>query len=157
MIDEVSAAVGPILQQRPNVVLLHLGTNDMIKNVKIANAPARMSTLIDKIYFSCPDAVILVAKVMHSRNETITNRIIRYNIGLETVIKNHQDVDKHILGIDMDYAIGPSDFSDDTHPNDVGYEKMARKWYHGIRKAARHKWIRTPFEVSPYDLNQTPS
>jgi hypothetical protein len=30
---------------------------------------------------------------------------------------------------------------DGLHPNDDGYEGMARAWYDGIRKAANKRWV----------------
>ncbi|MFV3464754.1 GDSL-type esterase/lipase family protein, partial [Mycobacterium tuberculosis] len=49
-IDEISARVdGWVDTFQPEVVLLMIGTNDMIQGYDVANAPARLGTLLDKI------------------------------------------------------------------------------------------------------------
>src|ERR1700744_3431141 len=65
--------VGPSLHQRPNIILLHAGTNDMNPDPRVAtegNVPRetanRLGSLIDQMIQDCPDAVILVAKIMNT-------------------------------------------------------------------------------------------
>src|SRR4051812_49089883 len=54
-IDQLDAnIVGWLGTSAPRTVLLHIGTNDMNQNYDIANAPARLSALIDKIRANAP-------------------------------------------------------------------------------------------------------
>jgi len=52
---------------RPNVVLLHIGTNDMARpetpEEKWVDAPKRLAALLDDVLNVCPDAAVLVAKI----------------------------------------------------------------------------------------------
>ncbi|MFC4532965.1 GDSL-type esterase/lipase family protein [Sphaerisporangium dianthi] len=43
---------------QPNVVLLHIGTNDMNRNVDPAGAPARLGNLIDRIFRDSPNVTV---------------------------------------------------------------------------------------------------
>jgi lysophospholipase L1-like esterase len=47
-ISNISSALPPASSVRPNVVLLHAGTNDMNLDLKVSSAPARLSSLIDQ-------------------------------------------------------------------------------------------------------------
>jgi len=67
--DHVDAA----LEQRPNLILLHAGTNDMNINLGVSvegrdpsAAAERLGNLIDKMVQKCPDAVILVAVIINT-------------------------------------------------------------------------------------------
>src|SRR5439155_16012635 len=49
-IDQLDAnIVGWLRTSAPHTVLLHIGTNDVNQNLDLANAPARLSTLVDHI------------------------------------------------------------------------------------------------------------
>lgn len=59
------------LAQKPNVILLHAGTNDMSPDISVstegrdpAAAAERLGALIDKMLQKCPDATILVAMII---------------------------------------------------------------------------------------------
>jgi hypothetical protein len=49
---------------RPNVVLLHIGTNDLNNNDNPGGAPARLGALIDQIFRAAPDVTLLVSTVV---------------------------------------------------------------------------------------------
>jgi len=137
------------LPARPNIVLLHAGTNDMYQNYSVSTAPDRLSNMIDQIYAACPDAVVLVALIVHSGFNVTNNNIIQYNNALQTrVISSLTAAGKHVVMVDMYNTLDPAaDFADSLHPNDLGYAKMAGVWYEGIQKAQVAKWIGLPVKV----------
>ncbi len=53
---------------------------------------------------------------------------------------------KSIALVDMHSADGPngSDLVDGTHPNDLGYQKMATIWHRGIREASSKGFLSVP-------------
>ncbi|KAF4414879.1 hypothetical protein FACUT_13890 [Fusarium acutatum] len=70
-LDEASSAISDFadisLGQRPNVVLLDAGTNDMGNYNDAAGAVGRLADVVEKIIKECPDAAILVAAIIPSR------------------------------------------------------------------------------------------
>lgn len=50
---------------------------------------------------------------------------------------------RRILLVDMQTANAPQheDLTDGTHPNDMGYEKMAEIWLEGIKAARRRDYF----------------
>src|SRR4029453_5592633 len=59
-IDEVAAQIDPwFAAYRPDVVLVHVGTNDMNQNHQVATAPNRLAALVDRILASSPPATLL--------------------------------------------------------------------------------------------------
>ena len=53
---------------------------------------------------------------------------------------------KRIVLVDMHGADGPdeSDLVDGTHPNDLGYQKMATIWHRGVREAVSKGFLPAP-------------
>ena len=63
-IDQLAAGVTSWLtEHRPDVVLLMIGTNDLVQENAVATAPQRVSSLIDRITGVVPSATVLVSTV----------------------------------------------------------------------------------------------
>ncbi|MCK8469047.1 SGNH/GDSL hydrolase family protein [Microbacterium sp. KSW4-16] len=118
---------------RPDVVLLHIGTNDMNQNYMTATAPDRLRTLIDTVRSASPAGVkIIVAQIAPSPNKNIHDRVAAYNEGVQKVVDQESAEHGDTYLVDMFNALTPTsgtgDFADYLHPNDNGYNKMARVW-----------------------------
>ncbi len=136
-ISQISTDTGTIssLAQRPNVVLLHIGTNDMNLNSDTANAPTRLGSLIDQIFTATPDAVLVVAQIVLSTLDTTQSRITTYNAAVPGVVETRRNAGKKVLTVDMGSLLTSSDMSDFLHPNDQGYTKMANAWSTALQSA----------------------
>ncbi|KAI9706035.1 MAG: hypothetical protein M1836_005441 [Candelina mexicana] len=133
---------------RPNVILLHIGTNDAGGSTDINALPGQLGTMIDSLFTGCPDAVIIVAKIVPSGNSNTQSRVITYNSAIDGVVASRRSAGKHILVVDMFSALSTSDLQDGIHPNDEGYQKMADVWIDGIRQANANGWITIPVPVT---------
>ncbi|RPA74879.1 hypothetical protein BJ508DRAFT_339604, partial [Ascobolus immersus RN42] len=136
---------------RPNVILLHAGTNDMDKprddKGSLEGAPARLKAIIDQSFHDCPDAVVLVAKLMLSKLPTTMARYTTYNNEVASIVAAQQAAGRKILHVDFTAGAGgltTADLADDKHPNDSGYQKMAAIWYNAINTANDRGWIQAP-------------
>jgi len=127
-----------IYQGKPNVVLLHLGTNDMhIAGQDVAGAPQRLSALIDQIFNNCPDVTIIVASIIMSQsNDAAYTKIPTYNEAISALIATKIAAGAKLVHIDMQNILTSSDYVDSLHPNSKGYAKMANAWLSGIQAAA---------------------
>ncbi|OBT80134.1 hypothetical protein VF21_00667 [Pseudogymnoascus sp. 05NY08] len=114
----------------PNVVLLHVGTNNMDLNRNVAEAPGLYSTMLDEMYKKLPNAFIIVCKVIHSKNAELNARASDFNAKLEKMVKQRRAAGRPIAIIDM--GLVDSDIKDEKHPTDLGYAKMANGWYKAI-------------------------
>ena len=64
-INQIAAKVVTWLMiYRPNIILLHIGTNDFFKNDDPAQAPARLSHLLNLITTTLPGVTVLVAQIL---------------------------------------------------------------------------------------------
>ncbi|GAA0808885.1 SGNH/GDSL hydrolase family protein [Spirilliplanes yamanashiensis] len=127
---------------QPDVVLLHLGTNDMAVRDDVAAAPQRLSDLVDQIRAARPTAEIFVQRIVGSRKPWLQALIDDYNAQLPAVLAG-KDAQVHL--VDQSGIRGINLF-DMVHPNEFGYAKMAHNLYSAMSKVLG-PW---PAVTSPY-------
>lgn len=87
-IDQLTANIDTWLAAaRPNVVLLHIGTNDMNRNDRVDSAPQRLAELVDRIGTASPDTVVLVASLVPSSDPAVQARVSAYNAQVPRVVE----------------------------------------------------------------------
>jgi lysophospholipase L1-like esterase len=149
IISQIAGIADSVLATyRPNLVTLHIGTNDVNRNIDVANAPARLGALIDQILTDAPDATVLVATLVPSTDPGTEARIIAYNRAIPGLVTQRQAQGKHVRLVDMS-AVTTADLSDTLHPNDNGYAKMANAFFTGIQQSLAAGWIKNPVAVGP--------
>jgi lysophospholipase L1-like esterase len=130
-ISQISSVVpSPALDGKPNIILLHIGTNDIGSRDPAAMA-MRLDTLVEKIAQNAPDALIVLAQITTAR----TDNDIRdaYNAKIPGIVQSHAGKGQHIIGVDVNKLPMAGLSSDGVHPNDEGYAFMADIWYAAIK------------------------
>lgn len=120
----------PAFDSKPNIILLHIGTND-IGSRDPAGMATRLEALIDKLAQNGPDALIVVAQITPAR----TDNDIRdaYNAKIPGIVQSQSAKGRHIVSVDMNKLPMTGLNSDGVHPNDQGYAYMAGIWYAAIK------------------------
>lgn len=119
----------------PHIVLLMIGTNDVINNDNLGQAPTRLGNLLDEIIMTAPDALIVLAKITPmDRSDTQINA---YNNGMLNLVGQRVAAGKHILLVDMYTGFPMNELADGIHPNPAGYTRMAGVWYQAIEPFLR--------------------
>jgi lysophospholipase L1-like esterase len=131
-IDELSAELDDWLAQaRPDIVLLHAGTNSIKEGVGAQASAVKLSALIDQIRAARPQAYIFVAQIINSRVPMERDDDRAYNRLIPKVVA---DKDDPLITVVDQSSIGGIDLHDLRHPNDFGYSKMAYNWYTAMAK-----------------------
>ena len=149
-INQIAGFANLSLPERPNIVLLHAGTNDLNNDPPAgpyAEAPERLGALIDGIGSECPDATILVAQIINAANSSTESRILEFNKQVPRVVFQRAKTGRHVRVVDM-RSITTKYLKDGLHPTDAGYEKMGEIWFQGIKDAAHAGLIHAPVNVS---------
>jgi len=112
----------------PNIILLHIGTNDTGSSTG-AEMASRLDALIDKITTAAPDALLVVAKIIPL--SWATTAINDYNKAIPGIVTKHASAGKHVEIVDMNTGFTSSTMmsSDNIHPNSAGYKFMSDRWY----------------------------
>jgi lysophospholipase L1-like esterase len=134
---------GWLRQSAPRTVLLHIGTNDINGNDDVANAPARLSALIDKIRTLAPAAELFVATITPIADPASDQRARTFNAAVPGIVAQ-KGPRTHL--VDLHAALTPADLADGLHPNAGGYDKMAARWYAALQSVPGSL---TPVSVPP--------
>ena len=90
----------------PRTILLHIGTNDINQNYDVANAPARLSTLIDHILQQKPNVQLFVAQIITEQGEPHATMVNTFNAAIPGIVAskgpNVHLVDMHAALTDDD-------------------------------------------------------
>jgi lysophospholipase L1-like esterase len=130
-IDQLDAnIVGWLQSSAPRTILLHIGTNDINQNYDVANAPARLSALIDKIRANAPTVELFVAQITPESDPTLESRVNTYNAAIPGIVAQKGPM-THL--VDMHSAITTGDLADGVHPNGAGYDKMGARWFSALQ------------------------
>jgi lysophospholipase L1-like esterase len=122
---------------KPNIVLLKIGTND-VNGSGSASAPNNLMNLINQITQDVPSALLVVSSIIPITNDTTNQRVKTYNATIPTAVSEAAAAGKHVLFVDS-YAAFVADsswktkyMSDLMHPNDAGYVVLGQTWYAAI-------------------------
>jgi lysophospholipase L1-like esterase len=133
-IDQIDANVVTWLHTyQPHTVLLHIGTNDILQNDDVANAPTRLSGLIDHITATVPTAEVFVAQIIPLANSGQNAEVRTYNAAIPGIVSAKASAGQHVHLVDMYDALTTSDLADGVHPTASGYDKMAAVWYSALQ------------------------
>ncbi|KAL8689165.1 MAG: hypothetical protein Q9218_005102 [Villophora microphyllina] len=145
-ISQIEGYASNSLHDRPNIVLVHAGTNDLHTDKPTdpyASAPDRLNSLIQKVISVCPDATILVAQIIHAGDAPTDDRVQTYNAQIPGLVANIAKTHKNIAAVDFG-SVTAADLIDGLHPRNSGYQKMGDIWFSAIQKAAANGWIQAP-------------
>lgn len=118
-ISQLQGAMRAGLQLRPNLVLLHVGTNDLARpestQERWLDAPKRLARLLDDVLDACPDAVVLVAKTIQAEKTQTMENIKIFNDAVPTVVKKKLEQGFKLAVVDHS-VVGPNELVDGLHP-----------------------------------------
>ncbi|WFF03232.1 ricin-type beta-trefoil lectin domain protein [Micromonospora sp. WMMD964] len=133
-IDQIDANIVNWLNtQRPQTVLLHIGTNDILQNYNVSSAPNRLSTLIDRITTTAPTAEVFVAQLIPISNSNQGAAVRTFNAAIPGIVQSKVNAGKRVHLVDMHSALTTADLIDGVHPTAGGYDKMAARWYSALQ------------------------
>ncbi|HLZ57853.1 MAG TPA: SGNH/GDSL hydrolase family protein [Ktedonosporobacter sp.] len=114
---------------QPHIILLHIGTNDILQNRSLSTAPARLDNLIERITEQLPTSWVIVAQITPLGKPLFNVKVMAYNSVIPLLVQHLQQLGKHVTFVDIYDAVPVKDLLDGIHPNDAGYAQMAAVWY----------------------------
>jgi lysophospholipase L1-like esterase len=120
---------------KPDIVLLMIGTNDIIGNRDLANAPARLGSLVDVVCADLPPGAKLYVGTIVPSGWGRNPLVVEYNRHIPEIVKTRADAGKPVYLVDIYSSVTfPDDFlKDQVHPTDAGFEKIAARWFQAIK------------------------
>ncbi|CAN9458137.1 unnamed protein product [Alternaria alternata] len=149
-ISQLQGVMRDGLQMRPNLVLLHVGTNDLARPESMAerwsDAPNRLASLLDEVLDICPDAVVLVAKIIQAEKMQTRANIEAFNDAVPVVVRKKLEQGFKLAVVDHS-IVGPSELVDGLHPSYAGYFHMGEIWLEAIKTISAQGLITPPIAV----------
>jgi lysophospholipase L1-like esterase len=129
--DEVLGRVGEWADtELPDIVLLHLGTNDVLQSQSTASTIDEMGQIIDRIRAAKTDVTILLAQLIPVDNPGRNAAIRSLNEDILKLAESKTNEHSPIRVVDQFSGFDPRlDTYDGLHPNPGGEEKMAQTWF----------------------------
>ncbi len=121
-----------LVMHQPDVILLHIGTNDITAGNQDAN---EVSDILDEIddYEDNADKHVVVVLALIINRKTYSPATTQFNNEVNTMALNRIANGDDIIIVDMESALNyATDMYDNLHPNDNGYTKMADVWYDAL-------------------------
>ena len=117
---------GPV---SPDVVLLHIGTNNSAGSQTAAQMAADLQSLLDKLKSYLPNAQIFVATLIPNGTATRDALQVQYSALIPGILAN-EGPNFHLVDMYTGYPAGG--LVDGLHPNQAGYYWMADRWSSAI-------------------------
>lgn len=128
---------GWVTAARPDVILLQVGTNDLLNGASAAATVKRLDTMLTTIT-SVSSASVIVAGVWAPLPTRAAARAEYPQLAVD-VVTRHQGRGEPVTFMDTATLLRASDLFDGLHPNAKGYRKIATRWERRIRSVtARH-------------------
>jgi acyl-CoA thioesterase I len=130
---------GWVREADPDVVLLHVGTNDLLRGASAQQAADRLEAVLDEIV-QVSDAHVLVAGVWGKRgDQRVSEEFERLGAGVVAAFagRGHS-----MRFLDATGLLTADQLADGLHPNAAGYRVIAQLWEReilgitGLRAAA---------------------
>jgi lysophospholipase L1-like esterase len=134
---------GWLINNPAELVLLHIGTNDMSGisdslaepqwKSQVQAQVAEVSQILNNIDNFSENTTVVLARIISRTDENQKTYTTYFNQKLQEMVQNRFNDDIIIVDMENDAGLVYStdtggDLSDYLHPNDFGYEKMAEIW-----------------------------
>ncbi len=133
--DEVLARIGHwVVRSDPDIVLLHLGTNDIGRGQDPPGVVDEILRIIERIRAYNPGIHVLLAAIIPVDHEAANERVSQFNAALAELAQSLDSGPSRVLLVDQFEGFDAGrDTYDGLHPNAGGIRKMAAKWFAALQ------------------------
>ena len=128
----------------PDIVLLHIGHNDICQGQTIDSTINEVSSTIDVLRTTNPRVAILLAQNIASR-WPCHQRLPEFVARLPALADAKSTAESPVTIVDQHSRFDPATMTwDDQHPNERGESQMAERWFDALRPLLDQRFARTP-------------
>jgi lysophospholipase L1-like esterase len=133
--DQIRANIDNWLAtSQPDVILLHIGINDLHQDHTVDQTLASFQSLLDRIFVDQPDVTVIYGGLI-AVTDGLQNRAAHFNAGAQQIIAAKARQGHRVRYVDL--PITAAQMKDKLHPNDAGYATMARTFETALEQSAR--------------------
>ncbi|KAI1637549.1 SGNH hydrolase-type esterase domain-containing protein [Biscogniauxia mediterranea] len=138
-------------QTKPNLFVLHVGSNDCLQHWDTPNLGKRMRDLINYLFDTSPRATVIMSTLMTNTVPDAERCILDVNIQIRKLASALEREGRPVVMAEMHSEQGladrplPEDISPDgTHPYDAGYAMLADIFWKAILEADERGFFQPP-------------
>jgi lysophospholipase L1-like esterase len=145
--DALSLELPIAVDSHPSLVTIWLGVNDIAASVPVSSYAADLNTLLSRLRTSAPNARIVIANIpdltllpyFNSYNPQKLSQIIQaYNEAIASAAQRYHAILVDLTQQNYNLKAHPEYISEDgLHPNDIGYQQLAKLFYEAILAAQK--------------------
>lgn len=114
---------------RPDIVIIHLGTNDVIRNQPATNTVAELEQCIDIVRSQNPIATVLLSQIIPIAGRNVAP----LNALMPAMVAAKDAPESRIVLVDQFSQFDPmTHLEDGLHPNDAGEQLMAQTYFDAL-------------------------
>jgi len=116
----------------PDIVLLHIGTNDVLNGVANNTIINNISQIINALRAVNANITILLAQIIPSSG--YTSQISQLNSSIASLVGSKNTAQSRVILVDQYTGINVStDLWDGIHTNNTGSQKMSSQWFTALQ------------------------
>jgi acyl-CoA thioesterase I len=128
----------------PDVVLLHIGHNDLCQDQDIDSTVNEVSAIIDVLRAENPNVAIVLAQNIASA-WSCHERMSEFIARLPALVAAKSTEESRISLVDQHTGFDPASMTwDGQHPNATGESQMADRWFRQLRPLLDERFSRSP-------------
>lgn len=144
----------------PDIVAMHLGTNDAWGGTAVSTILSAYSTLVSQMRANNPNMIILVAQIIPMNPTSGCNGcqqdVVNLNAAIPGWAASLTTAQSPIIVVDQFTGFDDAtDTYDGVHPNDSGNQKIAAKWYPPLTTELKNFGM--PVPLTPTATATTPT
>ncbi|QKW19887.1 VCBS repeat-containing protein [Kitasatospora sp. NA04385] len=136
---------GWLAAAHPDVVLLHIGVNDLNNGDNTSTAANRVEDLVNRIFTDQPNVTVVVQGLIPTTTgvpakAAMPSMVTTYNDQVRQWSAQQQAAGRHLSFVDAP-ALTPQQMADGLHPNDAGYSRLAQAFSVPLDQAFTNGWV----------------
>lgn len=117
-------------QNKPDIVLLHIGSNDVEQGQSSATTRDEIGKIIDALRAVNPNVKVLLARLIPETGVSMSG----VNSLLPALVSAKSTAQSPVILVDQSGGFASAtDTYDGVHPNEAGEKKMAGKWFDALK------------------------
>ncbi len=113
----------------PDIVMMHVGSNDAFQGQSTASTVAEIESIIDALRVDNRNVTILLAQLIPAADSGRNRRVNEFNAEVPGIVSRKTQIQSPVILVDQNSGFLLSDLRDGVHPTLAGQQKMAAKWF----------------------------
>lgn len=145
--DQLRASIDTWMStERPDVVLLHAGINDLKYQGDTPEAVvSQLDDLVNRIILNRPDVAIVLSGLLPA-TVGLGDKVAAVNAGARQIADNEVAQGNKVRYVDMPVTSASQMHSDGLHPNNAGYTIIADSYFDGLSRVVADGWATDTFD-----------